>query len=312
MDAGASRPDGELIHSEKLWYDDGNVVLASESVGFKVYRGLLAQHSAVFADMFAVCDHDTNIDPRYGCPLVYMPDPAEDLERLLSAIFHGTGLEDHGPLPETISILSLSIKYDINRLRDRAMRRFEDYYPADFDSYVSSIPSCHLDGSPADHARAMALARTLGLSTIVPVTMLALCEYGIEGILQANLEPDDLLVTLRGHQKLHTIQRTCSLRWACTGCEAPKTCAYMQWTLSKVLEDQFESRGLAYLLRDRLAPPFAPCETCMGCSTPIWENEETNRRNAWDCVPTVFGFRSWEELQREETMVCLNTGLAIL
>lgn len=43
-----------LIPSADVWYDDGNVVLAAENQAFRVYSGILAQQSQIFADMFAI------------------------------------------------------------------------------------------------------------------------------------------------------------------------------------------------------------------------------------------------------------------
>ncbi|KAH9932276.1 uncharacterized protein B0H18DRAFT_52418 [Fomitopsis serialis] len=37
-----------------FWYPDGSVVLLAQNVGFKVYRGLLAEQSEVFADLFTL------------------------------------------------------------------------------------------------------------------------------------------------------------------------------------------------------------------------------------------------------------------
>ncbi|TEB27564.1 hypothetical protein FA13DRAFT_1634414 [Coprinellus micaceus] len=37
---------------EELWYGDGNLIILSGDLAFRVYRGLLSKGSPVFGDMF--------------------------------------------------------------------------------------------------------------------------------------------------------------------------------------------------------------------------------------------------------------------
>ncbi|KZP02485.1 hypothetical protein FIBSPDRAFT_700884, partial [Athelia psychrophila] len=62
----------------KLWFEDGSILLETERVQFKVYKGILAANSAIFRDMFA------NAQPQEGelvegCPGVYLTDKLKDL-----------------------------------------------------------------------------------------------------------------------------------------------------------------------------------------------------------------------------------------
>ncbi len=73
---------------KSLWYADGSVILATPRMLFRVYRGILSQHSPVFHDMFSlpqssdVSQHDT-MD---GVPVVHLHDDPTELAHLLSAI----------------------------------------------------------------------------------------------------------------------------------------------------------------------------------------------------------------------------------
>ena len=81
-----------LIRSQDVWYDDGNVVIQTENTVFKVFRGILASNSAVFADMFSV-PQPTNAtvpDAYDSCPLIQMYDTPEDAKHFLKAI-HDAG-----------------------------------------------------------------------------------------------------------------------------------------------------------------------------------------------------------------------------
>ena len=64
-------------------FDDGNIIIAVEQTHFRVYGGVLASLSSVFANMF------TNLQPtkanmrNYGCPLIELTNSAEDWEIIL-------------------------------------------------------------------------------------------------------------------------------------------------------------------------------------------------------------------------------------
>jgi hypothetical protein len=71
---------------DKLWFDDGNIVLQAENTRFKVHRGILALHSTVFANMFADAQPTSDNDFE-GCPFIYLSDPAPEVEVMLLEIF---------------------------------------------------------------------------------------------------------------------------------------------------------------------------------------------------------------------------------
>ena len=90
-----------LIRSQDVWYDDGNVVIQTENTVFKVFRGILASNSPVFADMFSVPQPTsvTGPDVYDSCPLIQIYDTPEDAGHFLKAI-HDAGsvlfTQNHG------------------------------------------------------------------------------------------------------------------------------------------------------------------------------------------------------------------------
>ncbi|KAK7036304.1 hypothetical protein R3P38DRAFT_3184090 [Favolaschia claudopus] len=71
---------------DRLWFPDGNLVLATDTALFRVYGGLLAQESPIFRDMLELAQ-PTNAEKMDDCPVVRLPDDGEDLEHFLKAIF---------------------------------------------------------------------------------------------------------------------------------------------------------------------------------------------------------------------------------
>lgn len=79
-DAGGER-------DEEFWENDGNVVLVARNVEFRVYKGVLAYHSPVFADMFSLPQPaDASSETPHDCPVVHLDDSPEDLRHILRAI----------------------------------------------------------------------------------------------------------------------------------------------------------------------------------------------------------------------------------
>jgi hypothetical protein len=70
---------------EEFWFEDGNIILHAEGVNFKVYRGNLARHSVVFANLFK--DAQPGDIGLLGVPVVPLFDTVQDVEILLGELF---------------------------------------------------------------------------------------------------------------------------------------------------------------------------------------------------------------------------------
>lgn len=72
----------------QFWFEDGNIILITPHVSFKVYRGLLAEHSAVFHSMFDIAQGAQSAAEQVnGCPVVALDDSPDDLRELFRLIF---------------------------------------------------------------------------------------------------------------------------------------------------------------------------------------------------------------------------------
>ena len=77
-----SEPLGDWKRSEEFWIPDGNVVLIAGDTAFRVYRGLLAMQSTVFADLFA--SSSPMAEESYDdCPLIRLTDSPQEVAQLL-------------------------------------------------------------------------------------------------------------------------------------------------------------------------------------------------------------------------------------
>ncbi len=76
----------EVERSTRFWFADGNVVLQTQTMQFRVHCSLLALHSPIMEDCFA-CPQPENAPMLDGCPLVHLPDPTQDIENFLSLLY---------------------------------------------------------------------------------------------------------------------------------------------------------------------------------------------------------------------------------
>lgn len=98
--AEPEQPCAKTRDSE-FWYGDGNIILVARDVEFRVYRGILADHSPVFDDMFSLPQPTPSTPPYLGtptgsttdvCPLVHLTDSPEDLRHLLRVCMPKKGM----------------------------------------------------------------------------------------------------------------------------------------------------------------------------------------------------------------------------
>ncbi len=87
---------------DTLWLPDGDIILATNTLLFRVHKSVLSLQSSVFRDMLAspmAEDLDVNIDANEvvglasdselheGLPLVILPEDGEDFEHLLKKVY---------------------------------------------------------------------------------------------------------------------------------------------------------------------------------------------------------------------------------
>lgn len=92
VDSPTSTPTQLEITRSSPWFDDGNIILQAELAQFKVYSGILSATSEVFRDMLSmpqVVGGDNSDEMVEGCPVVCLPDAAEDIRYVLEALYSG-------------------------------------------------------------------------------------------------------------------------------------------------------------------------------------------------------------------------------
>lgn len=95
--ADDSFPEPKLYSQDtQFWYPDGTIIIVAQGIGFRIYKGLLAEASEIFRDMFdnatptpqpsQVKKSALHVDI---CPAVTVTDTAAEIRSLLNVLLHG-------------------------------------------------------------------------------------------------------------------------------------------------------------------------------------------------------------------------------
>jgi len=199
-----------------VWFDDGNCVLQAENMVFKVYTGILSKHSALFETLFTIPQPqvDCHSLTYEGCPLVQLQDKAQAIHYLLKALFDLQFYADVTKIKDAeivITIVQMSLKYDISILLRRSIMAFTALYPPALAKW--DIRAQRRQHAPfvAAYGRALPyvaieLAKKTGMEVLLPAAMFECCSYSIADIMDGVQTPDGKLVHLDHDSKRAVLQ----------------------------------------------------------------------------------------------------------
>ncbi|EIW56965.1 uncharacterized protein TRAVEDRAFT_127255 [Trametes versicolor FP-101664 SS1] len=247
----SSQPQQPFVRDETYWFQDGNIVLLVRSVGFKVYKGLLAEHSAVFRGMFVVAQGEQAAAEQLdGCPVVPLDDSPDDIRQLFRLIYPMNSNIQLDRSSIDIDVLSAVIrldhKYELPTLQAQAMKHLTTYYTSRFEDWVDDAHASVWKPAPIDAIGAIALARLTNTPSILPTALYELCSVKMSDLLRGRplndgsfqkLSEEDLELYMRTRDKLQYY----NVRVAFLFFSPSKKCIYGR--------DRPESECAAYLKR---------------------------------------------------------------
>ncbi|KAF7974951.1 hypothetical protein HWV62_11013 [Athelia sp. TMB] len=304
-----------------IWYDDGNVVLQAQNTQFKVYRGILAQSSPVFKDMFMIPQppiEDTQLVE--GCPVVCLSDSAEEVRYVLRAL-SGQRLKVFAhqlSYPEFAAFLCLGQKYDIQELYLEAKRKLFELCPATLEKYrvrSDALDWGDIEAPKGEYMDLVILARRTGLLSILPWALYKTCTtYTTNAIANGvpmldgsivRLLPQDQLACLTGfHDAIYTQGET-SFRWIegpqplSPSCVTPQDCKRGRRSFGgKVFRPSTPLMALA-LMNYHSVDEGTPKGICRACYEAAYASHLAGRIEFWERLPVMFGLPPWTELLKE-------------
>ncbi|KAI1795294.1 hypothetical protein LXA43DRAFT_992260 [Ganoderma leucocontextum] len=309
----------DLKHHDEFWFEDGNLILVARGVGFRIYRGLLASQSSIFADMFASssANADEVLD---GCPVVHMSDSPCDLAHLLRVLLpksQRTYYFNEAPpvrtFDEVFAVISLAHKYNIQDVEAQALNALRD------NGFSSDFALCsNLDRQPRVTAinsiGVVILARLTDASTMLPLALFQCTIPGSVDIVRGwkredgtveHLSPEDLARCINGRNALVPHEILLPSRFfknePSSDCRTGTQCLEVlrnmlvfvsgdeKLSTRRALDDwtmvlrQFATLGIPTLQGGRYI------RVCTYCEAELLARHQRERMRMWELLPEVFG-----------------------
>ncbi|KIM36584.1 hypothetical protein M413DRAFT_31620 [Hebeloma cylindrosporum] len=314
------RTDSSITRSA-LWLDDGNLVIQAESIQFRVHRSVLAMHSTVLRDCFAIPQPEEQ-EIVEGCPVVQFPlDSAADIENVLCILYKNPEVYD-SQTPISMSQISTMIrlgkKYEFCPMYNEALRRLKQDYPRTLLGWKaiqgtrSSI--LHTNSFYFDIVN---LAYENNIQFVLPMAFLQICtKYSIKRDHDSDpsapvLVPGALHMCLMGRTTfsshffrdlflgLHKTMpdKTCANIYHCPGALRLVSQQFTIWSADAgpitfplswaVIEGEIHKQG------KRL---------CGACTKIAMVQFADAQEKFWMRLPETFGLPAWDRLEKENTI----------
>ncbi|KAF7297643.1 BTB domain-containing protein [Mycena kentingensis (nom. inval.)] len=299
--------------SPNLWWDDCGLVIQAENTLYRVSRDQLAAASPIFRDMLLL-PAPPDAETYEGCPLVRLPDSAEDITNFFSALWL---FQFFGAYPTRTtfaivsSVLRMGDKYGVDGLRARALTHLNAMHPISLSGW-KELPSWEdepfllelYERSPS----VVALLRKLSLTWMLPVAFYRLCDCtNTATILSAdNMSLKDkqralVAVRLLEGRENATVLRFLAGSYAITGCKDVPYC------LKRRMDNYEQALGWG-TMQDRDVTGQLPLsiwtkddwtqlDVCKPWGAWMKDDHAARLSDFWDRLPEIFELPSWEELK---------------
>jgi len=310
------RPLKERERHPVLYYEDGNIILATSTTLFKVYRGILSRNSLVFQDMFSLPQPDSNegLGRFDDVDVVHLHDDPESLAYFLSALIDKF-YYDYTKETEYVAvaaILRLSHKYQVQALREQAISQITTLYPNTLEGLEDFMNGKQIVMNE-DDVDAVLLAHEAEVPSLLPsafywissdwdnlVSEIAPQDTGntTEGELAGynKLSNGDIVRIACGRDKLRKAFHEEIVKYmygpsteGCIDTRGCKNCKGLVVRSDKWRELQW-SAGVTGDIRDYMN------DLCSACNHALKLTMKEGRRKAWQKLPEYFGLKDWESL----------------
>ncbi|KZT03492.1 uncharacterized protein LAESUDRAFT_683666 [Laetiporus sulphureus 93-53] len=181
----------DIKRDQEFWYPDGNIiVITDDQIAFRIYRGMLAEHSEVFRGMFTVPQPQSS-ERMDDCPIVHVSDASNDFRRILRFVFRGRNHyrdTDVLAFSEVAALIRIGHKYEVEGLVSMGRKRLRDVWPDSFEAWMAR-PAVKQEDR-ADCVVAVKLARLIGLDAILPAALYDCCQLETRTLLDGVSYPD--------------------------------------------------------------------------------------------------------------------------
>ncbi|KLO06123.1 hypothetical protein SCHPADRAFT_883121 [Schizopora paradoxa] len=313
---------------ESLWFPDGNVVIATDTLLFKVHKGVLSLQSSVFKDMFELPIVESGLENTQegqgtvgftpelyeGLPLVGLAgDTGKDVEHLLRAVYERHYFRperDDTDLDTVNTLLLLSKKYDFKHIQKDVVAHVLRHHPMSLEEQMKlkEIEYHHRKEWSVRHLKLLKAAVFADIDFLLPLIYYACSDYSIGDILRAaklvQLDQGTLDTLIEGREEVGSMIRhfiaevpfTTYIEFESNDCEREGSC--LEEIRFFQLGDFFHSTSMKNLSTSDFFV-FDRCRTdlCKLCREAAEDAVDRERMYVWDRIPRCFGFPGWDVLR---------------
>ncbi|TFK81976.1 hypothetical protein K466DRAFT_557214 [Polyporus arcularius HHB13444] len=301
----------KLSRDDEFWYKDGNVVIVAGDTKFRVFKGILEDHSPVLKDMLLRTRREARSSefasnaPMYSA--IHLTDTVEEVRHLLRTCIPKSPACLHLSTDPTYEEVAMSVrlgrKYGIAALVDNTIAYLKRYYPSDFDAWQKLDSSKSPPKFKPEHAIGVVnLALLTGATTLLPSALFVCCMLDnavlagakCGNTLREHLPTQLVQVSYAAQRRLAGVSISIVLR-VCTpatsaACTQAGVCLIALWTLFTTEMARIECyshynplqsyEGLFRHLHGRLCAP---------CYAMLCERDVSQRRTLWKSLPQILG-----------------------
>ncbi|KAJ6631583.1 hypothetical protein B0H10DRAFT_1979452 [Mycena sp. CBHHK59/15] len=314
------KTQGSIMRSD-IWHKDGSIVLQAQNTQFRVHWGVLSLHSSFFRDMQDLPQppDQSNVE---GCPIVELPDSAEDVEHLLKALYNPLFNQKSLPFSVVSSIFRLGRKYDFKDLLASVVERLAFEHPTSWKQYQELYHDSGIYSPSRIVPRTgiyldfITLARENNLFSMLPCAyhraLLVHTQFQIfngvtrrDGTGVAKLSSVDQQLCILAKSKLLQAQFEpgYTFGWLLTDSMDPSPeendctnlaeCRRQRDSILLHLLFPSSYRGLTFL------PPSLWARLCETCAGRAKASTEAGRQKMWEALPSFFDLPPWGELKND-------------
>ncbi|KLO07214.1 hypothetical protein SCHPADRAFT_881953 [Schizopora paradoxa] len=301
---------------DKLWFDDGSIVLATDVHLYRVHKGMLAKYSKVLSDIFEIPTGGAKAERWEDIPMVRMVGDKDDEVSVLLKSLYDRNFRDTlkgFKMPELSSLLSISTKYDFDDIRADVMQHLISIFPNKF----KKLGASKMLWKPMYASQLfdlLVVAHRCEAHLILPILYYLCAIFPIDTIIEEiHILPKECTKrVLRGRDWLCALSQEIikrSLQASKIGGKQSPICrsSYCLEKFREQLEKKYpvtHRQGFIFIFD---VPDHGILEglnieqsgICSGCASSYINRLTDHKLFAWDKLPVVFLGKKWEELGRK-------------
>ncbi|KAI1787704.1 hypothetical protein LXA43DRAFT_1028014 [Ganoderma leucocontextum] len=314
-DATRNPPISSIQRDEDVWLSDGNIVIvAADTMAFRVHKSILSLRSEVFRDLFLLPNADAaTMETMDGCPVVRVSDSPDDIRRLFLVLCCGKNYYYDGdalvavPFEVLASLIRMGHKYALQDILDHALSRLKKYYTNDLSAWKDPESRArYVTATDDDAPTVVTLGRLTNTPSLLPTALLVCTEIAADYWEESDGSIVSRIASLPVSDQLQLTAAKASLAEACAtrplrllasvpcpGCMRSAFCRAAREAPLDALRDRdvlpsFSDHNALKPVAETFWGDVHWRRLCANCREVLLEIDEIEIKVLWGSLPDIF------------------------